>query len=504
MSENGLNGHRNNLTSLQWKVGFINSEQKYLTAETFGHKINASGTGLKKRQAWTLEQDPKEEVVYIRSHLGRYLSSDRYGNITGECEEPGRSEKFSIEYNDKGQWAIKNVEHGCYVGGIDNNVIGHNKPPTSTEWWTLQLAIHPQVNLKNVNRKVYARLAAEEGEIQFTEVIPWGQDCLIILKFVEGKYALVTCDNRYLHRDGHLVEELSPETLFTIELKSGQISGLALKDVDGCYLTAVGHTAVMKARNRAITKDELFTIEDSHPQVTFTSHTGRIVSIKQGVDVSANQEEVTDRETFQLEFDKNSKKWAIRTVDNTYWAVASGTSGIQATSKDIKNNCLFDLAWQREGSITIKAFNNYYIYNKATGSLLANSDAISEKEKFRIRLVNRPVLVMKGEFGFVAFKVPGSAKAEYVCNKSVYDLIFLEATERGIYHFKGHNNKYWSIGEDGSLFADSTGPTPFILEFRGQSMFTVKAPDGSFLKGERNGIFKATGKEVNASTLWEF
>lgn len=287
MSENGLNGHRNNLTGFQWKVAFINSEQRYLTAETFGFKINASGTSLKKRQAWTLEQDLNEEAVYIRSHLGRYLASDKYGNISGDSEEPSHSEKFVIEYNENGQWAIRNLAHGFYVAGTDDNVVGHAKNLTPTEWWTLQLAIHPQVNLKNVNRKVYARLAAEVGEIQFTEVIPWGQDCLIILKFIDGKYALVTCDNRYLHRDGHLVEELCEETLYTVELKSGQISGLALKDTDGCYLTAVGHTGTMKVRNRTISKDELFTIEDSHPQVTFTSHTGKIVSIKQGKPVTS-------------------------------------------------------------------------------------------------------------------------------------------------------------------------------------------------------------------------
>lgn len=52
------------------------------------------------------------------------------------------------------------------------------------------------------------------------------------------------------------------------------------------------------------------------------------------MDVSANQDEVTDRETFQLEFDKDSKKWAIRTVDNTYWSV-EGTSGVQAVAREM-------------------------------------------------------------------------------------------------------------------------------------------------------------------------
>ena len=44
----------------------------------------------------------------------------------------------------------------------------------------------------------------------------------------------------------------------------------------------------------------------------------RFVSVKQGVDVTANQEEISDHETFQLEFEPVSGSWYIRTmqVDN--------------------------------------------------------------------------------------------------------------------------------------------------------------------------------------------
>ena len=50
-----------------------------------------------------------------------------------------------------------------------------------------------------------------------------------------------------------------------------------------------------------------------------------------GVDVTANQDEISDHETFQLEFDVTTGRWYIRTMGDHYWTLES-SGGIQASS----------------------------------------------------------------------------------------------------------------------------------------------------------------------------
>lgn len=49
-----------------------------------------------------------------------------------------------------------------------------------------------------------------------------------------------------------------------------------------------------------------------------------------GVDVTANQDEISSHETFQLEFDWGTRRWYIRTMQDRYWTLETG-GGIQAS-----------------------------------------------------------------------------------------------------------------------------------------------------------------------------
>ena len=67
----------------------------------------------------------------------------------------------------------------------------------------------------------------------------------------------------------------------------------------------------------------------------------------------------------------------------------------------------------------------------------------------------------------------------------------------------GSNGKYWSVGSDGSINADSNEAHPFQFELCGQSRFYVRASNGCYIKGEQNGIFNASGDLIKA-TKWEY
>ncbi|NWI11669.1 FSCN2 protein, partial [Crypturellus soui] len=288
--------------ALKIQFGLINCESRYLTAEAFGYKVNASAASLKRKQIWTLEQDEADgSVVFLKSHLGRYLGADQDGQVRCEAERPGRDERFRVITQSDGRWALQSAPHRRFFGGRQDRLSCFAPSVTEAELWSVHLAMHPQANLLSVSRRRYAHLSAHEDEIAADSNLPWGVEALITLCFQDKKYCLRTADERYLRCDGALVPEPGARTAYTLEFKAGK---LAFKDCDGKYLAPTGPTGTLKSgRSSKPGKDELFDLEESHPQVVFTAANGRFVSIRQGVNVSANQDEELNHETFQLQID---------------------------------------------------------------------------------------------------------------------------------------------------------------------------------------------------------
>ncbi|KAF2903734.1 hypothetical protein ILUMI_02442 [Ignelater luminosus] len=514
---NGMNGHANGelngcdiITQNQqkgcWTIGLINSKFRYLTAETFGFKINANGASLKKKQIWTLEPDQAnggESYIYLRSHLDKYLAVDSFGNVTCESDEkdPGCKFQISVAEDGSGRWAFRNVVRGYFLGSSSDKLTCTAKVPGDAEFWHVHLAARPQVNLRSVGRKRFAHLSENLDEIHVDANIPWGEDTLFTLEFradESGKYALHTCNNKYLSLGGKLVDTCNKDCLFTAEYHSGQ---LALRDRNGAYLSPIGSKAVLKTRSNTVTKDELFSLEDSLPQASFVAAlNSRYVSVKQGVDVTANQDEISDHETFQLEFDWSTKRWYIRTMQDRYWTLETG-GGIQAVGDKRSSNALFDLIWQGDGSVAFRANNGRYVITKRSGHLYATADTIDDNCKYFFYLINRPILVLKSEQGFVGYKSASSPKLE--CNKATYETIQVERAEKGVIYFKGQNGKYWHCDSEG-VTADSDTPEGFYLELREPTRLSIKSVTGSYLTASKNGTFRLGESSFEAATQWEY
>jgi len=485
-----------------WTVGLINSKFNYLSAETFGFRINANGKALKKKQVWILEPSGEGESVVLRSHLNRYLAVDQFGNVTCDQEEKDETSKFEISVCDdfSGRWAFKSLSRGYFLGASGESLQCIAKTPGDKDLWYVHLAARPQVNLRSVGRKRYAHLSDNQDEIHVEENVPWGEDTLFTLEFreEEHKYAIHTCTNMYLQRDGKLTSNINKDCYFACEYHGGFI---ALRDSQGQYLAPIGSRAVLKTRSNSVTKDELFSLEDSLPQASFVAASNaRYVSIKQGVDVTANQEEISDHETFQLEFEANEHRWYIRTMQDKYFCLGAG-GGVEANETKRNPNCLFDIIWHPDGSISFKANNGKLIGTKKSGHLYANSDTVEENTKYFFYLINRPVLVLKCEQGFVGYKASGSNRLE--CNKATYETIIVERADKGVVHLKGQNGKYLHFHDDG-LSSDADTSQGFYLEITDPTRICIKSVQGRYVNSDKNGGIVLGTSDLEDATQWEY
>ena len=486
-------------TELQWTAGFINASHRYLTAESFQFKVNANAQSLRKKQIWILEKIDDDEQIALKSAVGRYLGCDRDGKVSGDSEEIGPDNKFVLLSHEDGRVAIKNTTHGRYLGGSGDNLVCSDK---DISYWTLQLAMSPQINLRSVNRKTYAHLSDDGKEVRVNEAIAWGYDASINLEFYDGKYAIRAANAMYVNFRGRLEDTVTKGSLFTLVFRGTRI---AFRDCNGTYLTAVGAHATMMSRKDTISKDELFTLEDTNPQVTLIAYNRKYVSVRMGKEeVRANQAEISDDEIFQLEAVDRSDmtgntKWVIRSKSGKYWKSSDTLLNSSVDGKEAE--CQFTIEWMGP-MVCLKSSNGKYLVVKSNGQLGATSAEVADNCKFVVELVNHPIITLRGEHGFVGVK--GSASAVLECNRSQYD-IFRMAGNAGTYTFKGANGKYWEADKDSFAVKGDT-PTEFFVEIRAHTrMCIISTQNGQYIKGQQNGAFSASGgNTVGPSTLWEY
>jgi fascin 1/2 len=485
---------------LKWKMGLIASNGKYLTMDQFGTKVHATGPNLGKKQVFTI--DPYSEYVYIIGPTGKYLSAGQKGELECAKMEPGKEEEWTIEALDDGKWAIKS-SFGYYLAhkgeqevhsfnrGYTKDTEKINSPESAT--WTVHLAIHPQVVIRNNNRSSYVHL--EGNNLNCNEAIAWGVDATVTIGYHDGKYSLRACDGRYLNSKGDLTDDLGDDNKFILVVKEGEV---AFKTNKGKYLQSSGSTGKMHAKQNEITKNELYQFEDSYPQVTLQQGKN-FVTWKQGTEVKCVHDAlVTDKEIFQMEIDRDfggiGGKWSFRNNMGGYLTLNDGMF-FTGEKQERNADSWFTMEWHGD-SVSMKASNGKYLQRLPNGNIKANSEDASDATKFLFGLINRPLIVLRSEFGFLGVRqVQGKPLVQ--CNFPIGEVFKMEHN-KGQYALKA-GSEYLKLESDGSISVTGSSPEWFYISLPVHTKLALKAAATlKYVKAEQSGIWKASSNSASS------
>jgi len=501
--------------ALKWSLGLINCKGKYLTAENYNNGIVASANNMKKNQIFFLEANASGTTVAIRTCLNRYLSVSRDGDFPADHDgAPGDEQQFEIEPQEDGRWAFKSKPYGWYVTGVQDPKGRHaglscfRAELDETHLWNVHLAMHPQICMKSTMRKAFVHLVddSEPNQLCANEIIPWGDDATVTLGFVpasgstQSSYTVQSCDGRYLADNGALTDSLGPANLFMLHFKGNQVAFKSRNN--GKYLTGLGSTGALKCTKTAITKDETFIFEDSFPQIKMTAKNGKKVSIKSGVEIAANQTTSNDEECFQVEPTTNAAgkvAWTIKCCSDKFWELNDGAtvSATAVSAEAAGAGGLFEIEWHGP-QIAIKASNGKYLTQMMNSYVQAKADdASDEATRFTYEIINRPRLVLRGEYGFIGTLPSGLLE----CNKSAPEAYTMNII-KGMAQLQHANGKYWKVGSNG-VTATGGEPEQYTLELYPDSKLAIKF-EGRYFHGAQNGALTASAASIDNKCLFEY
>jgi len=476
--------------------GLLSSTGKYLTAEKFGNQISVTGTSLRVKQMWTFVQDTEGgSKGYLRSPQNKYLETNKHGDVICENDEKEPSYVFDVTVTDDGKWTFRDV-FGKYLAGNADRLYTTMDQKTNTEYyWAIHLAAHPQVNMKSVSRKRYVH--HQDDELRCNEDIPWGHDAVMTLEFINGKYC-IRCSNGILNGvTGEVSAARGDDSMFVLSIHDNSV---AFRATNGKYLTVYGPSGKLIAMKGSVGKDELFLLEQSKAQCVLLASNEKKVSHRQGVDLTANQfmeAEDEDTETFQVGYHEGDRnKVTFQANDNKYWKVDG--KGVKVNATNVSPECLFQIEWVGN-KVALKS-NDKYLKITSGGTVQPSADSNSDPTAlFQFELVNRHILVLRCEHGYIGMQSGGN---KISCNRGNHDAMQVEHVD-GYYKLKAANGSFWLVGNDEVLTTGAEGSL-FVFELCGQSKMVIRLKDGKCLAGDHNGTVKANGESEDRSTIWEY
>lgn len=132
-----------------------------------------------------------------------------------------------------------------------------------------------------------------------------------------------------------------------------------------------------------------------------------------GVDLSANQNDVTQHETFQLEYDAKGDRWCISTFEGKYWAFGAASTVQASNSLSGSDRAYFRLVWNTDdGTCSLMALETGSGQLRSLGARKSGQLFTGGPEsiiRFYVKFLNRTSISLRGAnaSGFVGTKGQG-------------------------------------------------------------------------------------------------
>ena len=129
------------------------------------------------------------------------------------------------------------------------------------------------------------------------------------------------------------------------------------------------------------------------------------------MDLSANQNEVTQHETFQLEYDPPHDSWQISTSNGRYWSFGAAST-VQVSNTDLAVRANFRIRWNNDdGTCSLYAIEPGQDQLRTLGARKSGQLYTSAPEsiRFYVKFLNRTCIILRGanSSGFVGTKSQG-------------------------------------------------------------------------------------------------
>lgn len=112
-------------------------------------------------------------------------------------------------------------------------------------------------------------------------------------------------------------------------------------------------------------------------------------------------------------------------------------------------------------------------------------------------IINRPRLVLRGEYGFVGTLPSGLLE----CNKSAPE-VYTMNVDKGMVQIANANGKFWKVGDNGISCSGDVAEN-YTMSLHEESMMCLMFK-GKYFEGFQNGAFTCTGSKPGKSSYFEY